>query len=215
MNNTQKVTFIGDCHGKYPYYFKICDKYEYTYQVGDMAFDYRPLMVIDPSKHKFHPGNHDNYDTWEKSPHSIDSYGNKNFGLVELNGVRFFFIRGGHSIDRKYRTQGRDYWSNEELNYTQMDECYNEYLKIKPDIVVSHEVPTPICHLIGNPGILIEFGYDGLWTSNTAKFLESLRYIHQPKLWIHGHFHKQYQMTYEGTKFVGLAELGTYEVNNG
>lgn len=207
------LTIIGDVHSKYLSYLALTEVHEHTLQLGDMGFDYKPLLNIDYNKHKFHGGNHDNYDIYYDSPNVIQSLnGSNDYGVVEHGGVKFFFIRGGHSIDKKYRRLKVDYWSNEELNYVQMEDCYQEYLKAKPDIVISHEVPTPICHRIGNPGILIDFGYDSLWTSQTAKFLESLRYAYKPKMWIHGHFHKKYEMDYEGTKFIGLAELGTYTI---
>lgn len=79
----------------------------------------------------------------------------------------------------------------------------------KPDIVFSHECPTFISDIIGEPGLLRDFGYDDGWHSFTAHLLSELYKIHQPKLWVFGHYHKRHDLYWEKTRFVCLEELGT------
>jgi len=42
--------------------------------------------------------------------------------------------------------------------------------------------------------------------------LNELLHIHQPDIWIHGHYHVSKKTTYGKTKFICLNELETYKI---
>ena len=150
------LTFIGDVHGKYKEYLNKITEKEYSIQLGDFGFDYSCLKHVDTTKHKILLGNHDNYDNIPK--HSLGD-----FGVYELLGLKIFYIRGAYSIDKKYRIVGRSWWENEELNYTQCNDCIQLYKNTKPDMVISHDAPY-YCLLNGFFGIEdIPKPKKGLW----------------------------------------------------
>ena len=203
------LTVIGDVHGKYAAYYKLTERYPTTLQLGDMGFKYDyHEQFIDCKQHKFFAGNHDNYALYPQCPHGIGD-----FGTYAHGGAEFFFIRGGLSIDLKYRHLGISWWAEEELCYSQAVECVRQYTQAKPEIVISHECPVsavPYVSTWSDKQIMEHF--DVKLPSFTAKLLEELFSTHQPKLWIHGHFHAARQYKIGCTEFVSLPELGTYNV---
>lgn len=208
------LTIIGDVHGKYTQYARICKKYPYTLQLGDLGFEYSALKV-NTEKHRFFPGNHDNYDTYE-------SYGGNigDFGCDLHGGVNFFFVRGAFSIDVLFRqahlqqTGQKTWWANEELSFSEMMSCYNLYTTVKPRTVITHTAPTSIIQEIGDESIMEKFGWGGGYTSKTAELLEAMLEAWQPKLWVFGHFHQKWEMKTESTKFICVPELGTYTIDD-
>ena len=190
---------IGDVHGYYQEYLNLIADVEFSLQLGDLDFDYSFLDGVDSTKHKIILGNHDNYDLADKYPHFLGDYG---YWLSPIG--ESFFVRGERSIDYKYRTVGKDFWNNEELNYREMNECLETWTSQPTDIVFSH----------GCPGSLIDvlFGqktWDGelLKPSNTALLLNEMLKVHRPKLWMFGHHHRNVEVNIDGTTFICLAEL--------
>lgn len=178
-----------------------CDKAGLsTIQIGDLGFDYQPLSVIDSNKHKFIKGNHDNYN--KSSSHCLGDYGLYN---------DIFFIRGGFSIDRKYRTFGVNYFPDEELNRQEREECFKLYIKIKPKIVISHEGPRSIIKNFTDSSILQNFGFNPkTFTTDTSELLQRCFEAHQPKIWFLGHYHRSWLGTINGTFFRLLNILEPY-----
>ncbi len=183
--------FIGDVHGKYQEYNKIIQQYSPTIQVGDFGFDYSILDGVDPSQHRILGGNHDNYDKIHKCPHYLGDY-----GLYR----NIFFVRGANSIDRHLRTEGVDWWRQEELTYLKLQDTLEQYQQSKPKIVVTHDCPT----------IVTQFLVRGCIPSRTDQFLQCLFDIHQPELWIFGHYHIRADNILNGTRFICLEELGVF-----
>lgn len=185
--------FIGDVHGHYKRYREIVHQHSPTIQVGDFGFDYSILNGVDPSQHRVLGGNHDNYDDIHKFPHYLGDY-----GLWK----DIFFIRGANSIDQHCRTEGVDWWRKEELTYLELQDALERYqqVKTKIKIVVSHECPTSV----------IDFLTRGYIPSRTDQFLQCLFEIHQPELWVFGHYHIRAENILNGTRFVCLEELGVF-----
>ena len=217
------ITVIGDCHGKFDQYYNIASKCEYSIVIGDFGFSsaWNKLSYskLDSNKHKVILGNHEDYDVAPNIPHCLGDY-----GIHTLNGITFFFVRGGISIDRVYRVgeelngSPKTWWSQEELDFAQMTNCLALYKATKPDIVLSHVPPTIFIDRIhGNKdnNILQKFKFHSGFRENTSQLgtmmLNSLE-DHFPKLWISGHHHKSYQEDFGQFKFVSLAELETYEI---
>lgn len=211
----KKIRIIGDLHQKYSQYLHLIKDAEYSVCVGDIGFDYKTIEHLDPSHHVWVMGNHDNYDKCFAYPQCLGNYGGFN-----LNGIDFYFVRGGFSIDKAWRERHRaftgqkSYWSNEELSQKNMYDCLTHYSSVKPELVITHECPRSISNHIGNPDILREFGFNpDTFTTNTSELFEAMYKQHQPKLWIFGHYHKRKEIQEEYTKFICLPELGYCDID--
>lgn len=190
------MLLIGDIHGQYKQYLDIITLPKYinrdSIQLGDFGFNYDCLA--EHPTHKVLPGNHENYDLLLKHPNCLGNYGTyKNI----------FFVRGAQSIDRKYRTEGVNWWRNEELSYKEFDEAINLYEKLRPEIVISHTCPKFVIPYLGGKSY---------WGSVTETALSMMWSIHQPLLWIFGHFHPSLKIEYSRTSFICLNELETLEL---
>jgi hypothetical protein len=204
------LTIIADVHGKYDQYLAVARKYEYTIQLGDFGFRYDCLDEIDSNKHKLIFGNHDDYDQFYDVPHNLGD-----FGVTEHGGVTFFWMRGAFSIDWQQRvsydaTYGtKSWWVEEQLRWPEMEAAVELYRQEKPDIVITHTFPHTVAQKIGSRSFLANYGYDpDRFTTNTQQCLETMINIHQPKHWYGGHFHRNRDLEFMGTKFHCLAELG-------
>ena len=201
------VTLVGDCHGKYKRYHEIIrekDRHEYTIQLGDFGFDYTTLKNVDPKRHVFIGGNHDQYDIINDVPNYLGDYGYVN----NFNGIDFFFFRGAYSIDRQYRTIGIDWWEQEQLKIEDFMKARELYRQIKPDVVLTHDCPQSLYPYLLPPDAKI---YENI----TSWALEELFNIHQPKFWRFGHFHNSWRKVINGTDFRCLNELETEILTKG
>ncbi len=210
------IAFIGDVHGKYLEYKKICSRYEYTVQVGDMGYDYNPLSTIDSNKHKFIGGNHENWPLIRSYKHFLGRY-----GFTTINNTSFFFMSGGFSVDWKYRDKmyrigmwPQTFFPEEELYNYEFVECKKMYEKLKPDILVCHEPPRYlVTRNEKSDDFLRGMGFDPeIFTTKTGEYLNEILDIHMPKVIIHGHMHKSKKYTFKETKVYSLAELEVLEL---
>lgn len=193
-----KTLLIGDVHGWSNKHLGIAKTVPYTLQVGDLGFRYRYLLdELDPECHKFIGGNHDNYDILKTGaiPHYLEDYG-------VWRGLAY--VRGAYSVDRQWRTQGLDWWPEEEIEASKLPEIEAWWRAQKPRVLVTHEAPQGVFGLLGIPDPI---------KTKTASFLQHLWEIHQPEEWYHGHHHQSLAYTAEGTRFRCLAELETQEVS--
>ena len=216
-NYKPNLTIIGDVHGKYRRYKKITEGCDHSFQLGDMGFDYKPLikMNIDPDRHKFHGGNHDNMDTYYDSPHSLDDY-----GMEVLGGLKFFYIRGAYSVDVKGRQKAerqghpKCWWEQEQLHHSKLVDAIKEYESRRPETMITHTCPQEIARLIGNPGVLRNFGLNpDTFRTPTQSALQLCFDAHRPKVWIFGHFHMDRAFEYKGTLFICLEELQSLDAD--
>ena len=200
-----KIRFIGDVHGKFSRYKDVIKDVPVSMQVGDMGvgfyrYDYiedRRVMTNNPpydamskGNHSFIRGNHDNPQICEKQKYWIPD------GTYE-NSV--FCIGGASSIDKHLRTEGMDWWPDEELNYNALDSINQKYLEDKPRYMMTHECPISISN------ILVDRKYGS--PTDTPKVFEMMFEAHKPELWIFGHWHKSFDKTILGTRFICLNEL--------
>lgn len=209
------VTLVGDVHGKYDKYFKICKENEYTIQLGDTGFNNDRLSVLDPCKHKFFTGNHNDHDKDYDLPHSLGR-----FGYSELNNTKFFFVAGGFSIDKIYRMRAyysgsapQTYFFNEELSYSESCECLSLYEKIKPDLVLTHEAPRSITNELFDSDKLRNFGFDPkTFTTSTSELLQQMLEMHTPSTWCFGHHHQSKGIFTNGCYFRCIKELEVVKI---
>ena len=211
---------IGDVHGEFDKYELIAKKSEYSLQIGDFGFastwNRLGYSGLNPENHKVLSGNHDCYDSVPHSPHHLGD-----FGEATIGGVAFFFIRGGLSLDRVRREVDRmnlgtrSWWSQEELNFTEMLSCMRAYKKAKPSIVISH-VPCAefTKHICPNDDILVKYGFHRGFKEATQLLGDELFKIHKPKLWISGHMHRNKISNIGKTKFVSIDILTHIDIDS-
>jgi predicted phosphodiesterase len=209
------VRIIGDVHGKYNQYVAIANQAEASVQVGDMGFRYDLIESLDPVKHVFFGGNHDNYDQYYAAKNALS-----NFGTDKVGDLDFFYVRGAFSIDKQarilheQRTGYKSYWDKEEMSDAQLADCIELYRQLKPVVMLSHDGPTQATKVISNPEVLRAFGFNpDTFKTRTQQALTLMLKYHKPKLWIFGHYHKSVKFSVEGTQFACLPELGFVDVD--
>ncbi len=194
------MLIIGDVHGKVGEYFSLINRYDCDFSicVGDFGFkpqwDWLPVW-INHDIHRINMGNHDYLPYLHESPFSLGDWQYSDY-------FELFSIRGAVSIDKHLRIEGVDWFSNEEVDISMGYEILDNFSRIKPRIVITHDCPQFVMgHL---------FGYSE--KSRTRQLLEACFEIHQPELWIFGHHHRSKSEKINGTEFRCLAELETYEI---
>lgn len=206
-----QVRFIGDVHGKWSRYSKLIEEVPRSIQVGDFGVGFRsriksgctepPQESMSKGDHKFIRGNHDNPEYCRGHACWIPD------GAV-LDG-KIFCVGGAYSIDKHYRTEGIDWWPDEELSYKELCEMLDIYEKVRPQVVVSHEAPECMVNKMCSVG-----GFRKLdIPSPTRKVFDNMLEIHRPELWIHGHWHVDYHTIVAGTEFIGLGELSHVDLS--
>ena len=182
---------IGDVHGKIEKYHNLVKGCEASVQLGDFGLQREHdwhLSNIDHEKHQVLFGNHDFY-PYLRFPHSLTPD-------YELRGD-ILFVRGANSIDKHLRTEGDDWFPNEEIDYATFSDLVSEITTMKPEIIISHDCPKFLYQTF--------FGIDG--KSRTNQGLQACFEAFQPKMWVFGHHHKSKDEIIEGTRFICLAEL--------
>jgi hypothetical protein len=203
-----QIRFIGDVHGRFEKYKNLIKDTERSLQVGDFGVGFinsltekahsnPPYDAMSKGEHYFIRGNHDNPGACKRHPFWVRDGGSV-FGRDDI-----FCVGGAVSIDKDRRTEGYDWWFDEELSYKELCSLMDIYELVKPKIVVSHECPdSVITRLVHEKGL---FKYDIPCT--TRKCFDNMLEIHKPDLWIHGHWHFRYQAVSKGVEFIGLGEL--------
>ena len=198
-----KLRIIGDIHGDSELHKKFmdCDR---SVQIGDLGFNYDYLQ--DNKNHKGFTGNHDNIPESKNHPFFLGDYGTR------VNGTEFFFVRGGYSIDKEFRTLGVDYFPEEQLSFKEMSECVKCYEDEKPDFVLSHEGPYIALKDFPTDALTL-YGLPKNWNSSTAHLLQCLWEYHKPKLWVFCHMHRWMDETIDGTRFICIPDRKYIEVD--
>jgi len=201
-----KLRVTGDVHGHIRKYVEnikaaAADGVTHSIQIGDMGFDYAPLMDLDPAFHKFVGGNHDNYDNLP--PHCL-----KEFGTYKVDELTIFYIRGAYSVDKHYRVPGISWWAAEELSLIAMNDALAAYKEAKPDVVITHDCPKYLL-----PRVITN--HWKLQPSNTNELLNECWLAHEPKRWYFGHHHQDLIIKSGNTRFRCLAEASHIDLNTG
>jgi hypothetical protein len=203
FDKTQPIHLIGDIHGAaYSYEMAVKSKSN-TIQIGDFGLGFYPCYgmddapaayrgdkqlnkILNSGNHYFIRGNHDNPKVCRDNPRWIPD------GHIHEN---MMFIGGAWSIDRGGRTQGLDWWSDEELSMSAFYDMMDIYEKAKPEIMITHDAPTIVASKLWKIG----FGYHA--PSRTNQALDSMFAMHKPKQWFFGHHHMHDQRTVDGCDF--------------
>lgn len=220
------LTVYGDLHGHFKH-LDLVQSGDYSLCVGDVGFHYKELKRsykkrgVNTDRHKMLAGNHENYQVL-LNPSTRPPFFLDDFGVWEIEGVKLFYVRGAHSIDKIIRqekdknffnakdpnpqqgVQYRSWYPEEELNTDQQEKCVQLYREVRPDIVVSHDCPQFFAHK--HYETLATFKEYPFEHSQTRLLLDRLHGIHFPCLWLFGHWHKPGGfVSQEGpTKFIHL-----------
>jgi len=211
------IRFIGDTHGKWERLKPIIKGAKQSIICGDVgigfykSFGGERVACSNPSYDDFMKynvrvirGNHDNPNVCARQKYYIPD------GTIEvIDGVKIMYIGGAKSVDRHWRTEGFDWWADEELSHSKLQEFTDLYEAEKPDVMVTHDVPEEVAKLIETLSGRRKLDIPSI----TRQALDSMFWMHQPKLWVHGHWHFSYDYEYKGTMFHGLAELGVYDLD--
>jgi len=206
------LTLIGDVHGDTGQYCHLARRYPRTIQLGDMGLGFKGVGLpppgefpLEPAKHKFIRGNHDEPEKCRRHPNYLGDYG-------YLPDDKLFYIAGAASIDRNMRIEGISWWAGEQLSYEDLDQAIHMYLETKPRFVISHECPQKAngVLLMGLLGPYFE-AKSGLSQTRTCQALQSMLEGWAPEVWIFGHYHvnKEFYVPGFDTKFRCVAPMDT------
>lgn len=211
-----KITIVGNVHSQINVYLEKIKKFPRTIQIGDMGVGFPgvflPHLGID---HQWFRGNHDWPEKCRQHPDYLGDYG-------YLPEDRLFWVAGAASIDRESRIRGLSWWEDEQLSYQDLKEVIDEYERVKPEFVLSHEAPRRaganlLYDLIG-PYFAAK---GGCLESRTSIALQAMFEIHQPREWVFGHYHVDKTFFVQGarTKFTcvgaGPGVVHTYDLETG
>jgi hypothetical protein len=59
---------------------------------------------------------------------------------------------------------------------------------------------------MSNGEVLLAFGYPMDLVTSSQELMQQMLDIHPPKLWVFGHYHKNWEIKYRGTHFMCIAE---------
>jgi hypothetical protein len=208
---------IGDIHGLVnDYKAYSIDNFEGpTIQIGDFGIGFGQSDYWHESidayhmagGHRFIRGNHDNPFVCRTMKSWIPD------GTIE-NDV--MFIGGAWSIDNPVappgwyrRTAGYDWWPEEENSDEEFERMYEEYKRVKPRVMITHDCPARISYeMFWGSGFLKGPAYP----NRTGEWFDRFFEAHQPEEWYFGHWHNT--MTYKSgnTTFMCLGELDFVDV---
>lgn len=209
------TVYIGDVHGKFREYYHLIKRLGpdvNSVQVGDFGIfggewsaseNYWENLITSKNPNGYHRrirGNHDNPNIfWNYSAAIKD-------GLVEdsKNGP-IMHIGGALSYDRVYRKEGRTWWPEEELGHVELWDMTEEYEKVKPFRMVTHDCPDEVATRFFSI-------YPTEDPSRTRQAFQSMWEVHQPKEWVFGHWHQHRDQVINGTRFICLPELQTIKL---
>ena len=219
--------FCGDTHGEFFFLNQrlkdttnedcifICGDFGYwdrsTFREGT-GFYHDKIKNPNNTKIYFCDGNHEQHE-WLKDleekhgwEHPIEIIENLFFcprgsSLELTDGRRVLFVGGADSIDKQWRTQGVDWFSQETMKYSDYERI--NFSK-KYDIVVSHTCPS--CCL--SKMKLSYRGINGKFFDLTSDLLQSVFDRIKPKKWFFGHWHQYDVFDIEGCEFTVLNMSG-------
>ena len=195
-----KNLLIGDVHGDIFNLEKVFKKAvsedcKNIIQLGDFGFGFPSYTLFHSQieqlieRYKiplyFLKGNHDNHEILNKytsiTELSKDYYFIPNGVEFSFDGVSFIAYGGAYSIDKKFRTEGVDFWRDEEIS---ISDVYNSKGKVA-DIMLTHD--TPYTSNIMDYMVLLPIEE----AMENRKKLQAIVEEIKPKKIFHGHYHSR------------------------
>lgn len=177
------MRFIGDIHACFKRYEQITRDVDRSIQVGDFGLGFGDAPVLSEN-HRFIRGNHDDPELCRKHSRWIPD------GSVVFEKI--FCVGGASSVDKNLRTNGVDWWEDEEIPYSQWADILTDYERTKPSAVVSHDCPSVVAPYRDMSSLTVH-GLDAMWE------------MHKPDLWVFGHHHHNVDIILGGCRFVCIA----------
>jgi len=160
--NFSKIYLLGDIHGDFNVVANLittAERDSLIVQVGDFGVGFN----VDKEKRSLNKlnellvsknialyairGNHENKQCFSNPAKFGFEYSNlhllSDYTYKSINGKNWLFIGGATSIDRVYRTEGRDYWADEKLDYqiSKVKKCDVLITHSSPDVCFPHDTP--------------------------------------------------------------------------
>lgn len=206
-----RIAFAGDWHGNTRFAVWVLDwlagKVDVLIHAGDFGYDFTReyLHTIDATATfpvLFVDGNHEDHDWLNAQP--IGSGGLRQLSekvwhiprgfTWTWDGVRFMGCGGAFSVDRRFRSLGVSWWIGETITDDDIRACAEAG---HVDVLVSHDTPAgytipgiddaPIPGFISDSALAQAF--------NHRERLRTIVDTAQPKVIVHGHYHKPYTKT--------------------
>lgn len=199
-----KTRLVGDVHGNASMYRSIISEVDKSIQVGDFGVGFGHHPVLD-TNHCFIRGNHDNPALSKTYPNYIEDGHHEEL----TTGGNIMFVGGAWSIDYAYRQENVSWWRDEEINEVKFGEIYDEYQKIKPRIMITHDCPHCVASELFQ-GVAL---HKPIHASHTSRWFDVFLTAHKPELWMFGHWHTFADKMINGTRFICLPEFGYADIN--
>jgi len=193
------MKILGDIHGNLHRLSRVMrDTEDDVLCVGDVGIGFKGVGQHPSLSERFHfiRGNHD-WPYWcKKHPQFTLDYG---------MWRDMFLLGGARSVDKEWRTENVNWWADEELSYGELQKAIELYAEEKPNVVISHEAPFQIAaelkaHVQAlDPG-LAAFGEPTPYSTSMA--MDQMLEIHQPDLWVFGHWHATWSKQVGKTRFI-------------
>ena len=108
------------------------------------------------------------------------------YGIYTIHGLKTAIIGGAYSVDKYYRLErGWQWFSDEELNDEEMNDCMQLMKNHKFDIVLSHT-----CPLVYEPtDLFLSFIDQSTVSKRVEEFLDKIKNSIDWSIWLFGHFH--------------------------
>jgi predicted phosphodiesterase len=191
---TTEIRLIGDVHGNMTPIRLAVRLNKVVLQLGDLGFRKDWGKIARLQGVFVCAGNHDELEAARQTPCYLGDFGDLGEKIPGASGI--FFVRGAESLDRELRTEGKDWWADEELTAEEMGSARKAYLSIRPHTVLSHEAPSSVVDLLEGKAAI---------HSRTTNFLNDLLKIHRPRRCYFGHHHRFWIAEVEQTLFRCLA----------
>lgn len=171
----------------------------------------------------FCDGNHENFDLLYGYPivewnggkvHQIkDSVFHLMRGEVyTIEGKTFFVLGGAMSLDKEYRTEGKNWWSQETPSPKELNNAFDNLEKCgwKVDYVITHDAPSRVVGQLG----FTPHNTDDIDIMRFYRFLDFIAVHLKFQCWYFGHFHKDVSLEAYGKEFVGVYNEVRPIINN-
>lgn len=206
-----KLRIIGDTHGEIELLMKEhnCD---YTLVLGDFGVSGRNLTKLNKhlketnNKVLFVDGNHEYFNKLKRLPElemfggKVGKYAENIFWLkrgevYEVEGKSILTFGGAFSVDRVYRTEGVDWFPEEQFSSLEFENLSNNIEKYnnKFDYIFTHDCPEHIVRYI--------HGFNS-YKNKTSDLLENIYKTCEFEKWYFGHHH----VDFKKDKFTGVWE---------
>jgi predicted phosphodiesterase len=204
-----KILFLGDVHGEWAAMNIVIAKaitkhpdITHIIQVGDFGMGWKgkedrryfkwikKFHVDVPDHLPIHwcDGNHDRHDLLARDGNTGSSLENQGKiiyqprgSVLEIEEFSILFFGGASSIDRDRRTEGKDWWPEECIQYGQIQKALEYDGKI--DAIVSHDHPASVPYSYKR--------YNSICGQGDRTALEALKNKFNPEYWFFGHHHHE------------------------